>query len=280
MTRTPSGQRFVTLISALAALILTAAGSMAHAVERIVWNKEPIALRLTVDEERVVTFPAAVRIGVQEGMAGVLRTQIVDGTVYWKATRAFPVLRVQVQEIESGRLFLVDLKADKSATTSSRAEHNEPVEIAVSTSNNSATSPARDNDDASHTTAPSSGQIGYVKLTRFASHQMYAPTRLAQSEAGIWPVPLRTEGPVRLLIGRNAGAVEAVPIAAWRSANYYVTAIRLRNTGRSAVTIDPRDLRGRWLAATPQHGRLLPAGDEADTSSLYLISSRSFEESL
>lgn len=278
-------KRYSTGCGLLATLALMVSGPAAHAVERVIWNKEPVALRLTIDQERLVTFPAPVRVGVQEGMAGVLRTQVVDGTVYWKATRAFPVLRVQVQEIESGRLFLVDLKADKSATSSrtesSRTESNEPVEIAVATSNLSTSSPAREDGGASNAaTSPASGQIGYVKLTRFASHQLYAPTRLAQPEAGIWAVPLRTEGPVRLLIGRNAGAVEAVPIAAWRSANYYVTAIRLHNTGRSAVTIDPRDLRGRWLAATPQHGRLLPTGDEADTSALYLISSRSFEESL
>ena len=250
----------------LAALALMAWCAPAQAVERVIWNKEPIALHLAVDQERLVTFPAGVKVGVQEGMAGVLRTQVVDGTVYWKATRVFPVLRVQVQELESGRLFLVDLKADTIATS------NEPVEVAV------ATSPARESERALAT--PASGPIGYVKLTRFASQQLYAPSRLAQSEAGIWAVPLRTEGAVRLVMGHNAGAVEAVPIASWRSTNLYVTAIRLRNVGTAAVMIDPRALRGRWLAATPQHGRLLPTGDAADTSALYLISSRSFEESL
>jgi integrating conjugative element protein (TIGR03749 family) len=259
---------YVTCIGALAALAL---GSTAHAVERIIWNKEPVSLHLTVDQERLVTFPASVHVGVQEGMAGVLRTQVVDGTVYWKATRAFPVLRVQVQELESGRIFLVDLKADKTATSS------EPVEVAVPAS--SASTGARDGDRAAPAT-PAGGQIGYVKLTRFAAQQLYAPTRLVQPEAGISPVALRTEGAVRLILGRNAGAVEAIPIESWRSANFYVTAIRLRNLGTSAITIDPRELRGRWLAATPQHGRLLPAGDDADTSALYLISSRSFEESL
>lgn len=264
--------RDITLPGLLVALTLTAWCATAQAVERVIWNKEPIALHLAVDQERLVTFPAGVRVGVQEGMASVLRTQVVDGTVYWKATRAFPVLRVQVQEIESGRLFLIDLKADTTATS------NEPVEVAVATSNPSASSLARESERALVT--PASGPIGYVKLTRFASQQLYAPSRLAQSEAGIWAVPLRTEGAVRLIMGQNAGAVEAVPIASWRSTNFYVTAIRLRNVGASAVMIDPRALRGRWLAATSQHGRLLPAGDDADASALYLISSRSFEESL
>ena len=264
-------KRYVTHIGAVATLALTLCSATAHAVERIIWNKEPVSLHLTVDQERLVTFPAAVHVGVLEGMADVLRTQVVDGTVYWKATHAFPVLRVQVQELESGRLFLVDLKADKSATSS------EPVEVAVPTS--SASTGSRDGERAVPAT-PAGGPIGYVKLTRFAAQQLYAPTRLVQPEAGISPVALRTEGAVQLIIGRNAGAVEAVPIESWRSANYYVTAIRLRNLGKSAITIDPRELRGRWLAATPQHGRLLPAGDDADTSALYLISSRSFEESL
>lgn len=266
---TPRG---IALSSLLAAFALTAWCAPAQAVERVIWNKEPIALHLTVDQERLVTFPAGVRVGVQEGMAGVLRTQVVDGTVYWKATRAFPVLRVQVQELESGRLFLIDLKADTTATS------NEPVEVAVASSNLSVASPARESERV--LAAPTSGPIGYVKLTRFASQQLYAPARLAQSEAGIWAVPLRTEGTVRLIMGQNAGAVEAVPIASWRSTNFYVTAIRLRNVSTSGVVIDPRALHGRWLAATPQHGRLLPAGDDADASALYLISSRSFEESL
>jgi hypothetical protein len=43
--------------------------------------------------------------------------------------------------------------------------------------------------------------------------------------------------------------------------------------------LDPRDLRGAWLTATFQHHRLLPKGDEADTTAVYLISARPFDVS-
>ena len=41
-----------------------------------------------------------------------------------------------------------------------------------------------------------------------------------------------------------------------------------------------RLFRGTWLTAAFQHNRLLPHGDEADTTAVYLISARPFEASL
>jgi hypothetical protein len=39
-------------------------------------------------------------------------------------------------------------------------------------------------------------------------------------------------------------------------------------------------VRGYWLTATLQHDRLGAMGDETDTTTLYLVSNRSFAESL
>jgi hypothetical protein len=39
-------------------------------------------------------------------------------------------------------------------------------------------------------------------------------------------------------------------------------------------------MRGDWLTATLQHDRLGAMGDETDTTTLYLVSNRSFVESL
>jgi hypothetical protein len=60
----------------------------------------------------------------------------------------------------------------------------------------------------------------------------------------------------------------------------YVTAVKLTNRWKKPQVLDPRTLRGQWLAATFQHSRLLPAGDDADTTAVYLVSARPFEESL
>jgi hypothetical protein len=78
----------------------------------------------------------------------------------------------------------------------------------------------------------------------------------------------------------RGGAVEAVPLISWRHRGLYVTAVRLQNQAPEASVLDPRDLRGEWLAATFQHARLLAHGDEADTTAVYLLSRRPFGESL
>jgi len=42
------------------------------------------------------------------------------------------------------------------------------------------------------------------------------------------------------------------------------------------VELQMHELRGQWLAATPQHGRLGPAGSETDTTAVYLVCAQPF----
>ena len=70
--------------------------------ERRVWAKVPIPVRLPVGRERMVSFPVPVRVGLPPELGGdILRTQIVDGTVYWVAAKEFPARRVEVQATAS-----------------------------------------------------------------------------------------------------------------------------------------------------------------------------------
>jgi len=234
-----------------------------EAPERIVWDKTPIKLTLRVGRERRVSFPGDVRVGVSPALADRLRTQSVDGTVYWLSTKAFPTTRVQVREIDSGRVYLIDLQAKE------QEGGNIPVEIHLRTS-------ASDSDD-SDSREDAAERLDYVALTRYAAHQMYAPKRLLRDPPGVFRARLNVKKPVPLVRG---GTVEALPLAAWRGGGLYVTAVKLRNMTNAPVTLDPRELRGQWLTATFQHARLLPHGDEADTTCVYLISARPFEESL
>ena len=71
-----------------------------------------------------------------------------------------------------------------------------------------------------------------------------------------------------------------------------MTAVRVRNLSRQSLRLqfDRSDshqtlglsylMRGDWLTATLQHDRLGAMGDETDTTTLYLVSNRSFVESL
>jgi integrating conjugative element protein (TIGR03749 family) len=117
---------------------------------------------------------------------------------------------------------------------------------------------------------------GYAALTRYAAQQLYAPTRLIPRQSGVIAIPVNGE-PVDLVYGAK---VEAVPVAAWKVGLQYVTAVKLTNRTQRAVVLDPRELRGSWLAATFQHNRLLPADNEADTTAVYLVSDRPFDVAL
>ena len=100
--------------------------------------------------------------------------------------------------------------------------------------------------------------------------------RLLSALPGIVRVPVQKDQ-IALVPGH---AIDAKPLAAWRGGGLYVTAVRLRNRLNIAQILDPRALRGNWLTATFQHVRLLPAGDEADTTAVYLVSAQAFSASL
>ena len=232
--------------------------------ERIEWTKTPIKLTLSVDQERQIHFPAPVRVGVPLPIEGSLRTQSVDGTVYLLAYRPFDTTRVMVRETESGRTYLFDIRAAEPSGI------KQPREIFI-------TNPSRPAELISGSQANEPSEtFDYVRLTRFAAQQLYAPRRLMQALPNLSRVPV-TDAAVALVRG---GAVKAIPLIAWSANGRYVTAVKLTNTTNQPVVLDPRRLRGRWLAATFQHARLFPRGDEADTTCVYLISARRFEASL
>ncbi len=225
--------------------------------ERIVWRKVPIALDLGVGQERMVHFPGPVSVGLPEHLQGRLRIQSSAGTVYWLAQHPFPATRILVRALDDGQVYLLDVAAYSEGGSAA------PVEIIL------ARQPAAVSPDPAPT-GPSTH--GYVSLTRFAAQQLYAPQRLQTPLPGVVRVPV-PDKPVALVRG---GVVVAVPLGSWRSGFRYVTVVKLTNTSLEAQELLADGLRGQWLAATFQHHRLLPAGDEADHTVVYLISDRPF----
>ncbi|MBT2989929.1 MAG: TIGR03749 family integrating conjugative element protein [Candidatus Thiodiazotropha sp. (ex Ctena orbiculata)] len=247
------------------ALIL--AQSLVHAetdtLERIEWKKAPIRLELVVGQEQRIEFPDAVKVGVPASVQGLLRTQSVNGMVYLLAHAPFGSNRLMVRELDSGRIYLFDVTAAEEGGAS------HPLQVYVTDDQ----SPQKNG--ATSSNEVDQGQPGYIQLTRFAAQQLYAPARLVKDRPGIVRIPL-TRDPVELFHG---GTMEATPLVAWRASGLYVTAVKLTNRTEQPQTLDPRYLRGAWLTATFQHHRLLPKGDEADTTAVYLISARPFEVS-
>ena len=248
-------------------LVLLMGQSLTHAetetLERIEWKKAPIRLELTIGQEQRIDFPAAVKVGVPGALQPLLRTQSVNGTVYLLAHAPFGSSRLMVRELDSGQIYLFDV----TATEKDRANH--PIQIYIAGNSGAAHDPATGGND-SHP-----GQPGYIQLTRFAAQQLYAPSRLVKDRPGIVRVPVARDA-LDLVQG---GTVEATPLVAWRANGLYVTAVKLTNRTNQPRILDPRHLRGGWLTATFQHSRLLPKGDEADTTAVYLVSARPFNVS-
>jgi len=238
--------------------------------ERVVWRKTPIAIPLIVGEERLIHFPESVSIGLPQSLTARLRSQSINGTLYLLARQSFESTRVMVRSENGGPLFVLDLSA---ALSSEERPPLPDVQVVLDTSKVAAGSDGSDTDSAETTTGNRFSPWGYVALTRYAAQQLYAPERLVPNTPGVVAIPVQV-APVGLLRG---GGVEAVPVAAWKAGLHYVTAARLTNHSAKAVILDPRELRGAWLAATFQHNRLLPSGSDEDTTVVYLISDRPFD---
>ena len=127
------------------ALLLIQAVSQAdpELTERIEWDKTPIQLKLKVGYERMVHLPGSVKVGVPTSLQPLLRTQSVDGTVYFLANAPFDATRVMVRRIDGGQIFLFDISASKEGG------QTQPVEVFVKTEgggeSSRADSPADDN---------------------------------------------------------------------------------------------------------------------------------------
>ena len=267
--------------------------------ERLVWAKVPLSIRLPVGRERMVSFPVPVRVGLPPELGGdMLRTQIVDGTVYWVAAKGFKSSRVEVQATASGNIYLLDLSASSSSTATApieislpeTARQNATTMVATKTAASQGqgqgqTQTQTQTQTANPASMPSSSiqppsppkEQDYAALTRMASQHLYAPARLHRMPEGVYQVSVGRAANDRLLRG---GVAEATPVAAWRSGSLYVTAVKLRNLTGTDVILDPRRLRGAWLTCAFQHARLTAHGDWRDTTSAYLISARPYEEAL
>jgi len=244
----------------------------ANTIQQQVWRGTPIRVDLRLNNERTVRLPGAsqLRSGLLGGPVPGLRVQALGDHLYLKAEQPFAATRLIVQP-DAGQSILLDLAADQ------RFPAGAPLEVLTNPA--SATGTAAD--PTSLTPQTTERPVGYVALVRHAAQSLYAPTRLIPRSATIARAPLPFHGAIDLVRG---GHIEALPVAAWRAKGpqgpLWLAAIKLRNTLNQPVTLDPRDLRGQWRAASFQHARLGAAGDPTDTTTVYLVADRRPEAAL
>lgn len=86
--------------------------STGQAVEILRWERVPLAVPLVVGQERVIFIDRNVRIGVPESIDSHLRVQSAGGAIYLRASEPIPPSRLQLQDVESGALILLDIAAE------------------------------------------------------------------------------------------------------------------------------------------------------------------------
>ncbi|WP_330534758.1 TIGR03749 family integrating conjugative element protein [Pseudomonas aeruginosa] len=261
-------------VFALLGLLAVAAAPIAHAVEILRWERMPLAVPLKVGQERIVFIDRNVRVGVPAGVGDQLRVQSAGGAIYLRASEPIPPTRLQLQDVESGALILLDIAAEPARDGQAALE---PVRIVEGDS-----APGRYGEQADSADAPparAQGQAGArtarretpvpVVLTRFAAQHLYAPLRTVEPLPGVMRVNLPRDLDLDTLMPTLP--VRAVALASWRLEDQWVTAVRLTNGSGGWITLDPRVLQGDFLTATFQHEALGPRGTPEDTTVLYLV---------
>lgn len=281
-------KRAVHCIILWAALVGTA-----HAVEILRWNRIPLALPLVIGQERIIFVDQNVRVGMPRTLTGKLRVQSTGGALYLLASEEIPPTRLQLKNISSGEIMLVDIAA---TTPKAPQQTLEPVRIvpgeehsprygqqrSASRPSSGSSQVTRELSQDRETEEQSSSRTETpvpVVLTRYAAQMLYAPLRTVEPVAGVRQVNLNRGLDLGTLM--PSMPVEATALGAWRMDGYWVTAIKLRNLSLQELHLDPRDLMGDFATATFQHPGLGAQGNPSDTTTLYLVTKgRALAESL
>ncbi|WP_409265135.1 TIGR03749 family integrating conjugative element protein [Pseudomonas sp. KCJK8521] len=244
------------MMRVLILILVMASGwcSAVGAVEVKYWDRLPLAVPLTVGQERVLMLDEDVRVGLPSAIASKLRVQSVGGTVYLRAAEALPPTRLQLQSVKTGDIILIDIEALEGS------ESLEPVKIVAQVQAPDA--------DTEKDAAPAATPVPVV-LTRYAAQNLYAPLRTVAPLPGVRRVPLNDSTALSTLLPTERVSIKA--LAAWRLGDYWVTAVKIVNRGPGKVALDPRHLQATLYAATFQHSDLGLAGTPEDTTVAYLV---------
>lgn len=243
----------------------------AQADELMKWERVPLQIPLKTGQERVIFVDKNVRVGFPPALNGKLRVQSTGGAVYLKADSDFPQTRLQLQDMESGEVILLDVRTTAAASAEPvKIIYSGDVSTVSSATGNSSQKPTGDGGSRQTTRKKVSYKAPIpVLLTRYAAQNLYAPVRTVEAVPGIHPV--NPHLPSRITTLYPSAPVTVSPVAGWGVAGRTVVALRIRNSSSQKVVLDPRELQGQFVTATFQHRWLGAAGTPEDTTTLYLV---------
>lgn len=256
-------------VALVAGGLLMSAQSLA--VELMQWDRKPLDIDLPVGTERLVTLDRNVSVGLPESIVSrdVLRVQSAGGVLYLKAHEAFDTQRVQLKDMETGEILIVDLSAREGASS----EEIQVVEEDPTPNDPSETAESEEDSGSGDEGAETSAAAGApmpVTMTRYAAQSLYSPMRAVESVQGIRRTAMRLPHSLPNLM--PALPLEASPVAAWTKGGWTVTAVELANQDPSrAFELDPRWLQGDYYSAAFMHPSVGPRGRVDDTTTVFIV---------
>lgn len=239
--------------------------------QTLIWQQYPLNVQLPINKERIVTFNEPTQLQIPDKMLDGLEFSVLEGKNYYlKATKKFSDQRVYATT-QSGRQFILDMSSGDGVdddlllildakTAHERAQQAQESQNQVQQQSQAANMARND---------------FYILLTRYAAQQSYAPARLHEG-GNISRIKIKRSD---IQLFKQTPQIRATAWAQFYSAEsgLYVTTVRLENLSARGVVIDVRNIRGRFLAATAQHGFLGAAGSANSVSAVYLISDTEFK---
>ncbi|MFZ7187119.1 TIGR03749 family integrating conjugative element protein [Avibacterium avium] len=255
----------VRMLRNLTALLIVGCSLSTHAEILMKWQRLPLAIDLQVEKERVILVDKNVKVGYPKALQGKVRLQSTGGAVYIKALEPFPTARLQLKDMLTNEIILVDITAKEKI-----ANPTETVRLLYEGKLENQSGAFNQDEVGENRAELASPQLPIpAALTRYAAQMLYAPLRTVEPVPGVRQVAHRLPSKITTLL--PALPITATPLMSWQLGDYVVTAIRLQNRGASRITLDPRELQGRFYAATFQHSWLGGYGSTEDTTTLYLV---------
>ncbi|MDY4593660.1 MAG: TIGR03749 family integrating conjugative element protein [[Pasteurella] aerogenes] len=228
------------------------------------WQRLPLPIDLQVEKERVILVDKNVKVGYPKALEGKIRLQSTGGAVYLKALAPFPTARLQLKDMLTNEIILLDITAKEKV-----ANPQETVRLLYEGTLENQSGSLNQDEEAEEQTSTSPQLPVPAALTRYAAQMLYAPLRTVEPVPGIRQIAHGLPSKITTLL--PALPITATPLMSWQLGDYVVTAIRLQNKGPSRLDLDPRELQGRFYAATFQHHWLGGVGSTEDTTTLYLV---------
>lgn len=248
------------------ALMGTALMSTAQAEILMQWERKPLQIDLNVKEERILFLDKNVSVGIPNNLNDKIRVQSSGGAVYLTALTPFELSRVQLRDIATGQLILLDLKGYARA---GKLEDIRITEKDVENNSRNVVEPTVSDETVESSKPKSNALPAPAALTRYAAQSLYAPLRTVEPLEGVHRVAMKLPKSLPTLLPNLN--VRATPLESWGLDGYVVTAVRIKNLSAQQVVLDPRYLQGRFYAATFQHPFIGATGNLDDTTVVYLV---------